>query len=341
MRRRSGISRIDVLVGLLIVVVGAGLLLPVVQRIRESEAAAKCRNNLKQLAIATKSCESTYQRLPALTDQGAGAPTDRGLPSVFSQLAPFLVANPPIFRPELPPDHYNAHSSVAVSFERPGVAYGSKDGKGTMQGGLANWPWLLFLDPSDGTALGLSDMPMTLPDGTTGYYATGSYAANGLLPWGKKGVGEFPGSLAQTVLFSERPQVCQTAAGETIYNLWGVGFYSPYMPAFATLTPDDPPGLCSTGQIAPATLPDENADDRDALIRVRIGRQNAEPGPPDFPTPVQYLRPGRPCDPRLPGTPHRGGLQAAMADGSVRVFALDTSPWVFWSACMPPKPPTD
>jgi hypothetical protein len=142
------------------------------------------------------------------------------------------------------------------------------------------------------------------------------------------------------ILFGERPQVCRTAAGDEVYNLWGLGVYGPHMPAFAALTPPDPPGLCDTGQAAPARpLPDESDPDRDTLIRVRIGRQGAEPAPPGFSTPMQVVRRGRPCDPGLPGTPHRLGMQAVMADGSLRVFGPDTSPWVFWTACEPGMPP--
>jgi hypothetical protein len=114
---------------------------------------------------------------------------------------------------------------------------------------------------------------------------------------------------------------------------WGLGFYSPHMPAFAALTPTDPPGLASTGQVAPTTpMPDEGAADR---IRVRIGRADAEPQPPDFASPIPFVHSGRQCDPRLPGTPHSMGLHAVMADGSVRIFGRDTSPWVFWRACVP------
>jgi prepilin-type processing-associated H-X9-DG protein len=50
----------------------------------------------------------------------------------------------------------------------------------------------------------------------------------------------------------------------------------------------------------------------------------------------QWVRPGVPCDPRLPGTGHRSGMQAAMADGSVRTFAHGTDPTIFRAACEPP-----
>ncbi len=128
----------------------------------------------------------------------------------------------------------------------------------------------------------------------------------------------------------ERTQVCRTAAGEEVHNLWGVGFYSPQMPAFACLTPNEPPGLASTEQVAPVEpLPPE-----DGPVLVRTGRKDAAPQPADFPTPLQRVRDGR-CDPRLPGGPHPAGMQVLMADGSVRVFGWDASPWAFWAACVP------
>jgi hypothetical protein len=106
------------------------------------------------------------------------------------------------------------------------------------------------------------------------------------------------------------------------------------MPAFAALTPPEPPGLWDTGKTAPALpLPEENDPARDAKIRMRIGRLDAEPQPRSFSNTVHVIRKGQPCDPRLPGTPHRQGMQVTMADGSVRVFGPETEQWVFWSAC--------
>ena len=49
-----------------------------------------------------------------------------------------------------------------------------------------------------------------------------------------------PRGSADTILFAERPQVCRTVSGEVAYNLWGAGFYSPHMPAFAALAPVGP-----------------------------------------------------------------------------------------------------
>jgi prepilin-type processing-associated H-X9-DG protein len=337
MNQRQAVSRVEVVIILLVTFLVAGLIVAGIGRLREAAERMNCTNRLKQLGLSMQIYLDVQERLPALTDQGNGAPTGRGLPSVFVSLMPFLESTPVVFRPKRPVDYYHGHSSVVVTY---------KDNEGNLifeNGGMANYPLRLFLDPADKTANELRDVSIQLPDGTIGYYATGSYAVNGLLPWGIPPFGGLSrGDLANTILFGERPQVCRTASGETVYNLWGLGIYSPHMPAFAALMPDNPTGLAPTGQAAPVLpLPDEGSPDRDALIRVRVGRCDAPSEIPDFSTPMQIILRDRPCDPRLPGSPHRGGMQVAMGDGSVRVFAPDTSPWVFWNACVPPGPPAD
>lgn|SRR5262245_12964119 len=331
MHPRHGLSRVEIIVALVIAVLATGLFLGAIARLREEANVTKCRNNLKQLGLAVHNHVDTHGGpLPPLTDQGEGAVTGGGLPSVFATLIPFTEATPLVFRRERSPAYYHAHSSVVFTYPHKGLIF-------TQDGGVANTIWRLYVDPADTTADKLRDVPMTLPDGTTGYYATGSYAANGLVPWNTGGLPQsFPKGTQNTILMAERPQVCRPAGGDVVYNLWGLGFYSPHMPAFAALTPGEPPGLWSTGQVAPAeSLPDEGAADRDARIRVRIGRQDAPPEEPDFKSPMQSIRGGRPCDPRLPASPHLAGMQVLLADGSVRVFGPDTSPWVFWSACVP------
>jgi prepilin-type N-terminal cleavage/methylation domain-containing protein len=41
------------------------------------------------------------------------------------------------------------------------------------------------------------------------------------------------------------------------------------------------------------------------------------------------------CDPRIPQTPHSGGMLVALADGSVRVLASNISATTFWGAVTP------
>jgi prepilin-type N-terminal cleavage/methylation domain-containing protein/prepilin-type processing-associated H-X9-DG protein len=41
------------------------------------------------------------------------------------------------------------------------------------------------------------------------------------------------------------------------------------------------------------------------------------------------------CDPRLASTPHSGGMQVCLADGSVRSISHGISPQTWWAACTP------
>ncbi len=273
-------QRATVIVGLLIGVIAVALALVGIARMRESAAAMRCQNNLRQLGLALHCYQDANGKLPPLLDQGVGAVTGRGLQSVFALLTPYTESMTLTFREGLPAERYHGHSSVGFPIrDKMGETY-------TQHGGKANHPLGFFLCPADTTANGLRDIPMTLPDGTVGYYATGNYAANRALPWGAKLPESALPESANLVVFGERPQVCRTAGGEEVFNLWGLGFESPHAPVFTA-------------------------------------------------TAFQWVRPGVPCDPRVPGTPHRGGMQAAMADASVRVFSHDTDPAVFWAACRP------
>ena len=330
MLRRPGISRIQAIILIAVVALVVGLSFSAIQKVRGAAAMMKCSNNLKQLAIGLKNYDWTMGSLPMLTDQGEKSSTGNGIVSVIYSLVPYLECRANAYGIGTEVSRYNGHSSIEYRMSGKGPPF---DPPMIQHGGDANQYWPIFICPADTTAVKLRDIPMTLPNGSTGYYATGSYAANGMLPWGKSPLEKAClNGTANTVVFAERPQVCKTASGETIYNLWGVGFYSPHMPAFAALAPADSPESWNTGQIAPVRpLPDEGNADQ---IRVRIGRADAAPQSLDSLRPFQRSY-DEPCDPRLPGTSHISGMPCAMADGSVRIFSHRTTSWVFWSACVP------
>jgi prepilin-type N-terminal cleavage/methylation domain-containing protein len=155
--RRSGFTLIELLVVIAIIAILVGLLLPAVQKVRESANRIKCSNNMKQLILAIRNYAGSYSdRLPpANFFQVVNAQTGKAAEgSAFYALLPYY-------------EQENLFNQYTQNIPNPGYL------------GVSQVPLSIHTCPSDPTTNG--GIGITPPN-----YATGNYSLN-LALWGASG----------------------------------------------------------------------------------------------------------------------------------------------------------
>ena len=328
-RKRSGFTLIELLVVIAIIAILIGLLLPAVQKVREAAARSQCTNNLKQIALGTHNYHDTYEKFPF----GKG-PSYPGSPvyarwSVHSQLLPYIEQGP----------LYNA-----IDFTKPPETPG-------MQGVLPFMPAYqnpnrenaaacrtkvrTFLCPSDGAPL-----PTDWP-GQNNYYA--SQGVQFLCDLSEV----FPSSLAP----NERPDgplyyLSQVKMTDLIDGTSQTALFSEKLRGFGTPDPrtdmlvmpnqstlDSSFQTCATMNAATA-LPLTSKQGYSWVMGEMCCTTYNHVAPPNTVTCAGFPFPGNMANMAMvvpPTSNHTGGVNIALADGSVR-FIRSNIDLVTWRA---------
>jgi prepilin-type N-terminal cleavage/methylation domain-containing protein/prepilin-type processing-associated H-X9-DG protein len=302
-QRWRGFTLIELLVVIAIIAILIGLLLPAVQKVREAAARMSCQNNLKQIGLALQNCAQTNagKLPPALGTYPVpnlgrcGGTSNVGFGGIFYFLLPYIEQD----------NLFNftkcGGGLGGYDVESPGATSWAGGPNGVMNVAVKS-----YLCPSDPTT----------NNGTSGWAAVGSYVDNGLLfqqDW--VSVPTYPASIqdgtSNTIFFTE------TYAGGTYSNsdqsLWWWDYNTFQAPSSAG---GDCGGQNYTGL---AYSP---------LFRPTVAYCT------NTTIPWQWGGAASVCMCRAV-SPHTGGINVGMGDGSVRLISQGISPTTWYAACTP------
>lgn len=294
--RRPGFTLIELLVVIAICAVLIGLILPAVQKVRESAARAQCGNNIKQIVLATHNLNDTMEALPPLTAPDGYTP--------LTQAAPGYNLGP-----------YTAFTFLLPYVEQQNIYNGLRRGPsplGFCCGGQYMRVVKTYLCTSDPSVK--NGYSMTT-DGGANSFAASCYGANYYVFGNPAGSNDpscvqgknslarsIPDGLSNTVFFGEVFASCGNMGSPLLAtaSLWADSS-RPWRPILChnTTTKNVNPGYapCNLFQVQPQMFTS--------------------------------------CDPSRGQTGHTNGMNIGLGDGSVRYVSESISPATWANACDP------
>jgi prepilin-type N-terminal cleavage/methylation domain-containing protein/prepilin-type processing-associated H-X9-DG protein len=336
-RRRRGFTLVELLVVIAIIAVLIALLLPAVQKVRDAAKRAQCQNNLKQMALGLHNLNDSYGTLPP----GVGPWQRRSTTTPQNRYASLhLCLLPFIEQTALYQSSYDSMNDVYTA------------GINTTQytSGLYRASIVNYICPAD---------PSILPAGTTYNGGPGgtTYAFNALVfgrsapatpaPYNGQNAtvvtvstlagnsqlqSSSPDGLTNTIFLTEKYGTCAYYVGSTKYggsSYWGAGWNNSdswlnitnvnnnvNVPAIAVGSISYPTGNAMLNMYTVSSKNYFYQDGSAAMFQVL----------PEFETNCDYTR---------ASSPHSGGINTAMGDGSVRFIAANVDPSTWWLALLP------
>jgi prepilin-type N-terminal cleavage/methylation domain-containing protein len=299
---RRGLTLVEVLIVLGLVGLLAALILPVIMQVRDAAARAQCTNNLKAIVLAVQNYADAFKDLPPLYS----APTLNGRAnpqSFFLTVMPFIESNR---------IYYDATQNAAT----PGLTWTGTCGSGQIYNSCFVKCYDCPTDPIN---------PITRP--TVWGWVGASYGANfqvfGTKDWGPKyKFGEIPDGAANTVFVAERFAQFPGPEGRFIdpdgvpqqaCNLWA--WPANYPPRPPTTYRDPVPQNA-------ALFAYHNAETGQGFGEVVFSQPQVGIGAYE-------------ADYRRVQSGHRGVIQAAMGDGTVRAVSGRVSRQTWQNAVTP------
>lgn len=296
-RARSAFTLIELLVVIAIIAVLIALLLPAVQAVRQTAARIQCANNVKQIALATHLLDESLNTLPPLTAPSQTSPNTVG---PFAGNIGFTV-----FTCLLPYIEQSALYELSVSYTQANGGYTTVGP--TTPHYQAVKTYLCPSDPEGGAGRGAYDgiggpTQWGISNYAANYYAFGTPATPSV-EGANKIPASFPGGVSNVIFFTERYGNCTNTnnTSEVYTSLWADST-NEWRPVFCTNSLTRTPAAAGY----PAC----------ALFQVQ----------PNWLTG---------CDASTAQSPHSGGIQVGMGDGSVRFVNASISAATWATACNP------
>jgi prepilin-type N-terminal cleavage/methylation domain-containing protein/prepilin-type processing-associated H-X9-DG protein len=302
-RHRFAMTLIELLVVIAIIAVLLGLLLPAVQKVREAANRARCTNNLKQIGIAINHTDAAHGALPPLC-----APSGYLPDMTTAAAADYNGFNYTVFTWLLPYVEQDAlFRSLGNNVKCPPFPDGYCGG----QYMRVVKTYVCPSDPShqDGMCLTTSFNANLFAGSSYGanYFTFGNpeAASDALRVQGNNRLSNFPDGTSNTIVFAEVFVTCGSAgdpnSAGTEGSLW------------ADSTTLWRPVIC------------HNSTDKS------INKGGYYPCDLFQVKPDPFFQ----CDPSKANSPHAGGINVCLGDGSVRFVAASISAGTWAAACDP------